>query len=51
MFKDIKMLIKNLSEDIVLDIVDLFEIKAQALLFQEMNIYLKENNEVFKNLY
>ncbi|MBQ3438260.1 MAG: hypothetical protein IJG31_07155 [Fusobacterium sp.] len=46
--KDIKMLIKNLSEDIVLDIVDLFEIKAQALLFQEMNIYLKENNEVFK---
>lgn len=47
--KDIKTLLKNSLEDIVLDVVDLFEIKAQALLFEEINVYLKKNNEIFQD--
>lgn len=40
--KDIKTAINNCLKEHILDEVDLFEIKAQALLMEEMNEYLKE---------
>ena len=40
--KDIKTVINNCLKEHILDEVDLFEIKAQALLMEEMNEYLKE---------
>lgn len=45
--KDIKTLMKNISEKIILDVVDLFEIKSQALLFEEVNTILKSKKEIF----
>lgn len=39
--KDIKTVINNCLKEHILDEVDLFEIKAQALLMEEMNEYLK----------
>lgn len=47
--KDIKNLMKNILNDIVLDTVDLFEIKAQALIFEEFNTILKSNKDIFSN--
>lgn len=40
--KDIKTAINNCLKEHILDEVDLFEIKAQALLMKEMNEYLRE---------
>lgn len=40
--KDIKTAINNCLKEHILDEVDLFEIKAQALLMEELNEYLKE---------
>ena len=40
--KDIKTAINNCLKEHILDEVDLFEIKVQALLMEEMNEYLKE---------
>lgn len=40
--KDIKTAINNCLKEHILDEVDLFEIKVQALLMEELNEYLKE---------
>ncbi|WP_293958525.1 hypothetical protein [uncultured Fusobacterium sp.] len=40
--KDIKTAINNCLKEHILDEVDLFEIKVQALLMEEMNEYLRE---------
>lgn len=40
--KDIKTVVNNCLKDHILDEVDLFEIKVQALLMEEMNEYLKD---------
>lgn len=40
--KDIKTVINNCLKEHILDEVDLFEIKAQALIMEEMNEYLKK---------
>lgn len=40
--KDIKAAINNCLKEHILDEVDLFEIKVQALLMEELNEYLKE---------
>lgn len=40
--KDIKTAINNCLKEHILDEVDLFEIKGQALLMEELNEYLKE---------
>lgn len=47
--KDIKTLLKCSLEDGILDVVDLYEIKAQTMLFEDLNRYLKEKNEIFQN--
>lgn len=40
--KDIKTVINNCLKEHILDEVDLFEIKVQALIMEELNEYLKE---------
>lgn len=47
--KDIKALLNCSLEDGILDVVDLCEIKAQTLMFEELNKFLKEKNEIFQN--
>lgn len=47
--KDIKTLLNCSIEDAILDVVDLYEIKAQTFMFEEINRYLKEKNEIFQN--
>lgn len=47
--KDIKTLMNCSLEDGILDVVDLYEIKAQSLMFEELNKYLKEKDEIFHN--
>ncbi|MDO4690815.1 MAG: hypothetical protein Q4A58_05910 [Fusobacterium sp.] len=47
--KDIKTLANCSLEDGILDVVDLYEIKAQAFMFEELNKLLKEKNEIFQN--
>ncbi|WP_315523807.1 hypothetical protein [Fusobacterium massiliense] len=46
-FKDIRKIVENSMNDIVLDTVDLFEIKAQLLSMKDLSVCLKEYNEVF----
>lgn len=47
--KDIKALLNCSLEDGILDVVDLCEIKAQTLMFEELNKFLKEKKEIFQN--
>ena len=48
-FKDIKKLVENADAGIVLDTVDIFEIKAQLMAMVDLNSYLLKNKEVFSN--
>lgn len=48
-FKDIKKLVENVDAGIVLDTVDIFEIKAQLMAMVDLNSYLLKNKEVFSN--
>lgn len=47
--KDIKTLLKCSLEDGVLDVVDLYEIKVQTMMFEDLNKFLKEKKEIFQN--
>lgn len=47
--KDIKTVVSNCLKDHILDEVDLFEIKVQALLMEEMNEYLKNFPKELQN--
>ena len=48
-FKDIKKLVENADTGIILDTVDIFEIKAQLMAMVDLNSYLLKNKEVFSN--
>jgi len=48
-FKDIKKLVENAEAGIILDTVDIFEIKAQLMAMVDLNSYLLKNKEVFSN--
>ena len=48
-FKDIKKLVENADAGIILDTVDIFEIKAQLMAMVDLNSYLLKNKEVFSN--
>ena len=47
--KDIKKLVENTKANIILDTVDLFEIKTQLMAMADLNSCLKKNKEVFSN--
>ena len=47
--KDIKTVVNNCLKENILDDVDLFEIKAQALLMEELNLLLKKLPEELKD--
>jgi len=47
--KDIKKLVENTKANIILDTVDLFEIKTQLMAMSDLNSCLKKNKEVFSD--
>ena len=47
--KDIKKLVENTKANIILDTVDLFEIKSQLMAMSDLNSCLKKNKEVFSD--
>lgn len=46
--KDIKNLLNYSLEENILDVVDLYEIKIQAMMFEKLNECLKKNKETFQ---
>ena len=48
-FKDIKKVVENSLADIILDTVDIFEIKAQIMSMIELNNYLIKNENIFSD--
>ena len=47
--KDIKKLVENTKANIILDTVDLFEIKTQLMAMADLNVCLIKNKEVFSD--
>ena len=48
-FDNIRKTIENAISDIILDTVDLFELKVQLMAMMELNLLLSENREVFSD--
>ena len=49
-FKDIKKVVENSLVDIILDTVDIFEIKTQIMSMIDLNNYLIKNENIFYDL-
>ncbi|PID67370.1 MAG: hypothetical protein CR959_00580 [Fusobacteriales bacterium] len=47
--KHIRALLNHTLNDMILDITDLFEIKSQALIFEELNLILNKEKEIFND--